>query len=204
LQKMQDFSKDIFRPERFNKLVDEIAAAIRPAVAEESPTKLSRFDSVVAGNTVEQNQMGPPPRPGTTQPATRNAAPPPPRPGPFGPINPIKIFAPLRAKSVIEQLAGHSEGLMLDNSPPTPPPPGRNAFGPGFFLAPVVLKAFDTNKDQEITSEEVAAGFAKWFDSWNTDKSGFLTREQLSAGLNEDLSTSTPGPFMRQPAPPKQ
>src|SRR6185295_4653994 len=116
--------------------------------------------------------------------------------------NPIKLFAPLRTKSVIEQLSGKSQGLMLDGNPnPTPPPPGRNAFGPGFFLTPVVMKAFDTDKDQEITSAEAAAGFAKWFDSWNTDKSGFLTPQQLGAGLNEDLSTTTPGPFQRSAGP---
>ena len=199
LQKMQDFSGDIFRPDRFIKQVDEIAAAIRPAVADESPTKLARFDAVVKGNPVEQNQMGPPPRRGATQPTTQTAAPP--RPGPFGAVNPIKLFAPLRAKSVIEQLSGKSEGLTLDNVPnPGNPPPGRNAFGPGFFLAPVLLKQFDTDKNQEITSDEAAAGFARWFDSWNTDKSGFLTQDQLRAGLNQDLSTTTPGPFARPTA----
>jgi hypothetical protein len=65
----------------------------------------------------------------------------------------------------------------------------------------VVLKAFDADKNQDITSDEAAAGFAKWFDSWDTDKSGFLTREQLGAGLNEDLSTTTPGPFQRSAGP---
>jgi hypothetical protein len=201
LQHMETFSQGIFQPQRFIKQVDQIASAIRPAVADESNTRLARFDAVVAGKPVEQNQMGPPPRPGTTNPATQpnNAGPP---RGPFGALNPIKVFAPLRTRSVIEQLSGKSQGLTLDNMPsPGPPSPGKNAFGPGFFLAPVVMKAFDTDKDQEITSAEAIAGFAKWFDSWNTDKSGFLTREQLGAGLNEDLSTTTPGPFQRPAAP---
>jgi hypothetical protein len=201
LQKMQDFSKDIFQPERFIKQVDQIAAAIRPAVAEESAGRLARFDGAVAGKPVEQGPMGPAERPATTQPTTQNA--PPPRPGPFGSLNPIKLFAPLRAKSVIEQLSGKSQGLTLDNQPPpTPPPPGKNAFGPGFFLAPVVMKSFDTDKNQELTSDEATAGFAKWFDSWNTDKSGFLDQDQLRAGLNQDLSTTAPGPFARPPAQP--
>jgi len=117
-------------------------------------------------------------------------------------VNPIKLFVLVRSKSVIEQLSGKSDGLTLDNMPsPAPPSPGKNAFGPGFFLAPVVMKAFDTDKDQEISSAEAAAGFAKWFDSWNTDKSGFLTQDQLRAGLNEDLSTTAPGPFGRPPGP---
>ncbi len=201
LQRMDDFSKDVFQPERFIKQVDQIAAAIRPAVADESPQKLTKFDAVVAGKSVEGNAMGgpPPDRRGTTQPTTQNTPAGPPRM--FGPaVSPIKLFAPVRTKSVLEQLAGKSEGLTLDNNTNSPPP---NAFGPGFFLAPVVLKAFDTNKDQALSSEEFAAGFAKWFDAWNTDKSGLLTADQLRAGLNQDLSTTAPGPFARPPAPPR-
>ena len=201
LQHMETFSQGIFKPDRFIKQVDQIAAAIRPAVAEESNSRLARFDAAVAGKPVEQGPMGPAAAPATqptTQPAPPNAAPP---RGPWGALNPIKLFAPLRTKSVIEQLSGKSQGLMLDGNPnPTPPAPGRNAFGPGFFLAPVMLKAFDTDKDNQITSAEAAAGFAKWFDAWNSDKSGILTQEQLRAGLNEDLSTTTPGPFAKPSA----
>jgi spore coat protein CotH len=202
LQHMETFSQGIFQPERFIKQVDQIANAIRPSVAEESSGRLARFDAAVAGKPVEP-QMRPPPPPAATQPTTQpnpqNAGPP---RGPFGVLNPIKLFAPLRTKSVIEQLSGKSQGLTLDNmASPGPPSPGKNAFGPGFFLAPVVMKAFDSDKDQEITSAEAAAGFAKWFDAWNTDKSGSLTREQLGAGLNEDLSTTTPGPFQRSTGP---
>jgi spore coat protein H len=206
LQHMEDFSKGIFQPERFIKQVDQIAAAIRPSVAEESSTRLARFDSVVAGKPVERNEFGAQ-RGGTTQPATqpgtKNSPPPLPPPGAFGRVSPIKIFAPLRTASVLEQLSGKSQGMMLDAAPiPAPPPPGKNAFGPGFFLTPVVMKAFDADQNQEITSAEAAAGFAKWFNSWDTDKSGFLTQEQLRAGLNQDLSTATPGPFARPPAQP--
>ncbi|HEV8607865.1 MAG TPA: CotH kinase family protein [Tepidisphaeraceae bacterium] len=207
LQRMEDFSKDIFQPERFIKQVDQIAAAIRPAVADESQQRLTRFDGVVAGKAVESSPMGvPPQRRGTTQPATQSTAQG--RPGMFGPtLNPIKLFAPLRTRSVLEQLSGKSEGLTLENlAGPNGPPP--NAFGPGFFLAPVVLKAFDTNQDQALSSEEFAAGFLRWFEAWNTDKSGLLTADQLRAGLNQDLSTTAPGPFARPgvnpPPPPRQ
>src|SRR5205823_11197007 len=94
-----------------------------------------------------------------------------------------------------------SQGPTLHNLPnPRQPPPRKNPFRPGFFPAPVLLKQFDTHKKQEITSDEAAAGFARWFDSWNTDKSGFLTQDQLRAGLNQDLSTTTPGPFARPTA----
>jgi hypothetical protein len=36
LARMQEFSDTLFKPERFQKQVDELAAAIRPAVKEES------------------------------------------------------------------------------------------------------------------------------------------------------------------------
>jgi len=48
LAKLDEFNKTIFKPERFIKQVDEIAAAIRPAVQEESEEKLARFKNVEA------------------------------------------------------------------------------------------------------------------------------------------------------------
>ena len=52
LARMKEFSETIFNPERIHRQVDEIAAAIRPAVQEESEEKLARFDKVVAGEAV--------------------------------------------------------------------------------------------------------------------------------------------------------
>jgi hypothetical protein len=48
-----------------------------------------------------------------------------------------------------------------------------------------------------LTRDEFTQGFAKWFDGWNTDKSGVLTDEQLRAGINQDLS-----PFRGPPGGP--
>ena len=47
--RLQEFSRTIFEPQRFAAQVDEVAAAIRPAVQQES--KLDRFDRAVAGNS---------------------------------------------------------------------------------------------------------------------------------------------------------
>src|SRR6266851_2892587 len=52
LARLDEFNKTIFNPERFHHQVDEIAAAIRPAVQEESDEKLARFDKVAAGEPV--------------------------------------------------------------------------------------------------------------------------------------------------------
>jgi spore coat protein H len=211
LARMEDFSKDVFKPERFHKQVDDIAAAIRAAVKEESGDKLARLESVVAGETVEAGFGGPraaqPPatQPGATASAgARGGSRGDQRPGRGGgmQIKPIKSFVNIRAQSVLEQLAG-KPGLSFDPPPkPRESGPGGN-FGPGIFLAPAFMNNFDADKDSSLTREEFSAGFAKWFEAWNTDNSGQLTNEQLRAGLNRDLSSGT-GPFARPmaPAPP--
>jgi spore coat protein H len=83
LADLSTFSGTIFKPERFAQQVDEIAAVIRPAIVEESPIRLARFDAAVAGrtmpDTLDQN---------------------------FGQTHiPIKTFVKARAQSVIDQLS---------------------------------------------------------------------------------------------------
>jgi hypothetical protein len=164
LAKLDEFSKSIFQPERLLKQVDEIAAAIRPAIKEESPEKLAQFDKVVAGEAMRRTGF-----PGA----------------PFA--KPIKTFVKARAESVVDQLAGKSEGQRLDAGPPPRPPGG---FGPGGFLGRIFVTDFDTNKDAGLTRDEFTQGFATWFEKWNTDQSGTLTSEQLRAGINRDLEPS--------------
>jgi spore coat protein CotH len=88
LAKLDEFSKTIFKPERFDQQVDEIAPAIRPAVREESEQKLAQFDKVVAG-----------------EPSTSGGF------AGFGQARkPIKGFVKPRTQSIMDQLAGKSEG----------------------------------------------------------------------------------------------
>src|SRR6185369_6184603 len=54
LARLAEFSKTIFRPERLAQQVDEVAAAIRQAVQEESEEKLARFEKLVAGEVTQQ------------------------------------------------------------------------------------------------------------------------------------------------------
>lgn len=49
LARMQEFSETIFKPERLQHQVDELAAVLRPAVQEESADQPAQFDRVVAG-----------------------------------------------------------------------------------------------------------------------------------------------------------
>lgn len=83
LADMAQFSKTIFKPERFGPQVDEIAAVVRPAIVEESAQLLGRFDAAVANKTMPDT-------------LNRN----------FGmPDVPIKTFVVGRAASVSQQLA---------------------------------------------------------------------------------------------------
>lgn len=194
LAKLDEFSKTIFRPERFSKQVDEIAAAIRPAVKDESAEKLERFDKVVAGEPVSPATFGG--GGGGSRGGQGGGR------GGFGffgdPPKPIKGFVTARAKSVNDQLAGKSEGQTVEGFGPRGPGGGgrggRGGFGPGNFIGAPMFTALDADKDAQVTRAEVTAGFKKWFEKWNSDKSGSLNEEQLRAGINQDL-TAGGGPF---------
>jgi spore coat protein CotH len=201
LGKLDEFNKTIFVPERFYKQVDEIAAAIRPAVKEESEDKLRRFNQVVGGGG-ESAAVGPGPNPpqagqgggGGIGGFIRGFM-------PGGNTKAIKQFVKARFQSVVDQVAGKSEGQELGgggfggpgNRGGGPGRGGPGGFGPGMFLGDVFMTAFDGNKDGQLTREEFAQGFGKWFEAWNSDKSGVLTEEQLRAGINKDLAPQRGG-----------
>jgi spore coat protein CotH len=165
LDRFKEFSKTIFLPDRFIKQVDEFGAALRPAVKEESAAMLERFDKVVAGEAVSPN------RPGGG------------RGGFGGGVKPIKGFVVGRSASVIAQTQGKSEGISLNGGERRGP-----GFGPAQMLSPAFMNAMDSNKDGEISHDEFAAGFTKWFTAWNTDKSGTMTEDELRAGLNKEFT----------------
>ena len=182
LAKMAEFSNGIFRPERFQAQDDEIAAAIRPAVREESEQKLARFEKVVAGES--------------SQPV-----------GGFGGFGgfmpqakPIKPFVKVRAQSVVDQVAGKSEGQTLGEfgfpggGRPAARPGGRGGFGPGMFLGGAFMTALDANRDKSITREEFTQGFARWFEAWGGSNSAPLTEEQLRTGISKSLAPSFGSP----------
>jgi hypothetical protein len=161
LARLDEFSKTIFNPARLAKQVDEIAAVIRPAVLEESESKLQRLDQLVAGELVSS-------------------------PGPFGgsQTKPIKPFAQVRTESIRDQLAGKSEGLVAGSGFP-------GGFGGGGGLGTMfsrpLLQLLDANKDSAVTHAEITEGFAKLFQAWNGDKSGYLTLAQVRAGIEKDV-----------------
>jgi hypothetical protein len=169
LANLDEFSKTIFSPERLAKQVDEVAAAIRPAVQEESESNLARFDKAVAGETIQSAGRGP-----------------------FGSseIKPIKPFARVRTQSVREQLAGKSEGQVLRSGGF---PGGGGGAGLGNMLGRFFLQILDEDEDSSLTEAEFTQGFARLFQAWNSDRSGKLTLAQLRLGIEKDLATSRAG-----------
>ncbi len=169
LARLEVASKSLLLPERIGQQVDQLAAAIRPAVQEESAEKLERFAKVVAGEA-----------PGSGGFAG------------FGfraPSKPIKAFVKIRAPSISEQLAGKSVGQTLGEfgfggGPGRGGPGGRGGFGPGGFLRGIFLSAMDSDKNGDLAHEELTKGFGAWFDSWDTEKTGLLGEEQLRVGIN--------------------
>ena len=165
--RLEEFGKTVFKPERISQQVDQLAAIIRPAVQEESESKLARFDKLVAGEPL-------------------------PTSGPFGggQTKPIKPFSKVRTESILEQLSGKSEGLVSGSGFP-------GGFGGGGGLGSMfgrpLLQLLDTDKDSFATKTEFTEGFAKLFQSWNTDKSGSLTLTQLRAGIEKDLPPTAQG-----------
>ncbi len=83
MAKLAEFQKTIFRPERIIEQVNEIAPAIRPAVAEESDAKAKWFDSLTSDNGSDNY------------------------------TETIKGFVKARAQSVADQLDGKSQGSMV-------------------------------------------------------------------------------------------
>lgn len=160
LARLDEFGRTIFNPDRIARQVDEIAAVIRPAVQEESEAKRARFDKVVAGEFLAA-------------------------PGPFGggQTKPIKPFTKVRTQSVLDQLAGKSDGLSPGNGFPG----GPGGSGLGTMFSGSLFQALDANKDSTVTRDELTQGFTRLFQAWNRDQSEGLSLEQLRSGIARDL-----------------
>jgi len=70
------------------------------------------------------------------------------------------------------------------SGPDASAPPQRR---PSRSTAPAFVAAADTDKDGSVTRIELKDTFAKWYDQWDTDKSGALTEEKFRTGLNAAL-----------------
>lgn len=180
-------------PERLRAQVEEVAAAIRPAVTEEGPEKARRFEQSVAGEMAANGAPdrglrspsggGEAGRSGASQP---NAEPPRRRGfGGFGaPSKPVKAFVSVRNASVADQLAGRSKGREIQDQMFGGGGPGGDGFGPGNILAEPMLQQADTDKNGRVSAAEFHALGEKWFAAWDTDQEGEVRQAQISKGLN--------------------
>jgi spore coat protein H len=165
--KLAEFSKTIFKPERFHKQVDDLTPLLRPAVAEQSDNRAAAFDLAVSGKVEAGGFLsfltGPPDR-----------------------EKPIKGFVDARAPSVLEQLAGKSKGLTLDGfgSRNRGQPGG---FRPGMLFAAPFSTALDNDHDGSVSHAEFVGGFGRWFDAWAGKGNMPLTLAQIKDGINRDL-----------------
>ena len=132
LARLTEYAASLFQPERFAQQVNLLAAAIRPAVKEESAEKLVQFDQAVAGKTPEAGGFGPFHGEG---------------------VKPIKPFVEVRARSISDQVTGKSQGQTIGGfgfGRPGGGPGGPDHledFGPGNFLAGPFMAGLDSNKD---------------------------------------------------------
>lgn len=87
--------EELFVPARLHQRIDQLAAAIRPAVAQQSTNQLALFEQAVS----EAPPSGP--RDGSPFDDARR------------PVHPLKHFITVRAAEVRAQLEGKSEGVVL-------------------------------------------------------------------------------------------
>ena len=202
LARMNEFSRTLFNPQRLRQQVDDLAVVLRQAVQEESAAKLAAFDREVAGESSLSNALG------ILGGRLRRAlgalpgAAAAPAVGGRAPAKPIKEFVQVRALAVVDQLAGRSPGQTLDDVGP-----GGRALGAMGGLAPAraLLAALDQNRDGVVSHAEFVQGFSKWFVSWDAEKTGFLSMDQMTDGFRQELMSRRAGgagPMRQQVKPP--
>jgi len=89
-----------FAPARLNRRVDDVAAALRPVIAEWSTNRLAKFDLAVSDEVREGSRDGDNPM------------------DPNRPAWQLKRFIAARAANVRDQLDGRTEGVVLSRQPP--------------------------------------------------------------------------------------
>jgi hypothetical protein len=173
LGRMDQFARTIFKPERFHAEVDALTRAIRPAVEAESKEMAEAFDKSVAE----------PAKGAASRPAFSFFAP--------KPVRSIKRFVDARTPSVVDQLAGKSQGMPAKGMGGSWA--GRDTGGPGQTLAPSFLAGLKPPEPGRITREQFVTGFQRWFATWDANESGTLTKGELEAGIRKEVAPGKPG-----------
>jgi hypothetical protein len=196
-QQFKDLLATSLRPE---KLLADLAAlrnALGPTVMEDKSVASEAFEQnftenalpgALADSAPTATALGPE-RPGLR--ATAGDF-----PGMRLPKPPLRPFITGRLASIRAQLEGQKAGYTPRGRGPGQPP--EMAGGPGFLLAPGVMRAADANQDEKISCAEFIAAFDRWFSRWDADESGSLDVPKLAAGLTTLLP---PPPELGVPRP---
>jgi hypothetical protein len=136
--------------------VDEIAAAIRPAVEAESRDKLSKFDAALAGTSIK------------------------PAGGWFAPksVKSIKGFVDVRTPEVLAQLEGKSKGEIVKGS-------GFERSNGRFGKAVVksFMEKMHHDASGQVSGTEFCARFARWFGACDLDGDVTISHAELEKGI---------------------
>src|SRR5580765_7098712 len=84
-------------------------------------------------------------------------------------------------------VAGGIGGATAQQAPQAPAgqaQQGRGGGGGRGNAGPAMFSAVDADKDGAVTRDEMKTTFDKWFTEWDSGKTGALTQEQLTTGLN--------------------
>jgi spore coat protein H len=165
LKHLEEFAKTLFQPDRITKQVDEIAAVIRPAIKDEPVSSIDRFELAVAG------KMIPPIRRGF---------------GGGGDTQPIKPFVKVRTQSILDQLAGKSDGQTLGGGAPGRPGGGRNELASA--VRDPLYRLVNPETKPSISEAELAQGFERLFKTWDAGKGGILSYSQLRSAMEKSFS----------------
>lgn len=106
----------------------------------------------------------------------------------FGPDAKARLIA-LNKKT--GETVWEAEAPKLDDSERLQGPGGRG-FGPGTFIAPMIVSQADKNADKKVSKEEMVSLADAWFDKLDPDKTGKVSQEQLVDRMSEILP-SPPG-----------
>ena len=177
LSHIKEINETLFRPERINAQVDELARVLRPAIRDDSPENLELFNRLVSMDSHHSYANILPER-GPDDPS--------PSPGSFGSdpqAKPIKGFVAARTISVEDQLAGRSEGL--DDGYRAQEEKPRNSS----WVAALFIHAMDADDNELISEAEFIQGFNTWYNNWKMENAGALTEKDVKRGLTQVMSS---------------
>jgi spore coat protein H len=95
-QRLEDFSKRLFVPERLGGRIDQLASLLRSSIAAESDYRLAQFEQCMGNKPIDETKS---PRAGAGMP------------------HDLKRFIRNRRVSVRRQLDGQSRGVILERGP---------------------------------------------------------------------------------------